>query len=120
MKNNAIHFLKTWALVILLVTVFLASPFSFCKDDLDKGHSLRFDKKASISQQNTHMPSQDNADSGDPCARGFCHLGHCSSLLVSTVANFCIKISSIVNFGFLPTKPLDRCLEGPFQPPKFA
>jgi len=117
-KNNANYFLKTWALAILLITVFLAS--SFCKDDLGRDHSLRFDKKVSISQQITHMPSQDNVDSGDPCLGGFCHVGHCSSLLVPTVAHFYIKIRSIVVFDFFPTKPLDRCLEGPFQPPKFV
>lgn len=120
MKNNANHFLKIWALAIILVTVLLAGSFSFCRDDLGIDHSMRFDKKVSISQQNTHMPSQGNVDSGDPCLGGFCHLGHCSSLLVPTVAHFYIKISSIIGFGFLPAKPLDRCLEGPFQPPKFA
>lgn len=119
-KKNMNYFLLPLALVFLLVTVIVVSSFSFCHDDLGPKYSLSFEKNYSVSLQETHSDFQGNAKTTDSCSGGFCHLGHCSSVVVPYVSHFYVKIESSICFVILTIKPADRFLEGPFHPPKFA
>ncbi|WP_142697306.1 hypothetical protein [Bdellovibrio sp. NC01] len=54
----------------------------------------------------------------DPCADGFCHLGHCAKLVLIDV-KFAAPLSFMTSsFKEYSQLPVDLVLEGPFQPPR--
>ncbi len=56
----------------------------------------------------------------DPCVDGFCHIGHCSHLLVPETVVKTFQMSFPQVFFSRMSWPNQVHIDGPFQPPRFV
>lgn len=102
------------ALVFCLLTVLVGSSILFHTEHLRNSDQ----NSASSAQIENDSTPCSSADSTDPCANGFCHLGHCAKLVlpVTVLFFFEVKLHDPIDSEIL--LPLERVPEGPFQPPR--
>lgn len=102
------------ALVFCLLTVLVGSTIVIHTDDLRNSDQV----SASFSQIHNDKTPCSSEDGGDPCANGFCHLGHCAKLVFPATVLFSFEIKLHDPIDSEIRRALERVLDGPFQPPR--
>ena len=111
------RFFIFWILILSLGTVLVGSYFSFHVDNAATGsHLTQCDVvkfHADVSQA-----EDGHGDHDDSCAQGFCHLGHCASVVVPSWIVLTFASEQDISYIRFEQSIVSRFLEGPFQPPK--
>lgn len=116
--RNRIHSIFMSILILPLFFVLIGNSLSFHSDlAADSGVNT----SSSIGSDNQFHAAEDSHCEHkdlDPCADGFCHLGHCAKLVLIDV-----KLSAPLSFVASSFKEYSQSaselfLEGPFQPPR--
>lgn len=102
------------ALVFCLLAVLVGSSVFFHAEDLRNSDQV----SVSISQIHNDRAPCNSQDGSDPCANGFCHLGHCAKLVFPATVLFSYEIKVHDPIDSEIQTALERVLEGPFQPPR--
>jgi len=102
------------ALVFCLLAVLVGSSVFFHADDLRNSDQV----SASFNQIHNDKTPCSSEDASDPCANGFCHLGHCAKLVFPATVLFSFEIKLHEPIDSETQSALERVLEGPFQPPR--
>lgn len=85
-------------------------------------HSLPVKQKNISTQAKCEIRnnSVDTEHDEDPCSQGFCHLGHCATLVISARVFETTAIDFISPFYVKAQRAHERILDGPFQPPRIV
>lgn len=117
--KNKIRSLFFGILIFSLLTVMVGGFLSFHLD-----HSLSEGQKYTTGQLNCEIHGSNGVnqdqDDADPCMQGFCHLGHCATLVISVRVFQTVTIDFEIPFYSKVQRAHERILDGPFQPPRFA
>lgn len=103
-------------LVFSLLLVAVGNFLSFHSDFFLANHQSTVQSQTQVSSPDINSDHQDN----DPCAHGFCHLGHCAKLVFAVASIPKVQIQSQIRFYFKASSVLDLVLDTPYQPPKYA
>lgn len=95
-----------WIVLFSLVTVLLENGISYHVEN------------ESVAEIYGVLTQDSHKDHADPCADGFCHLGHCSSVAFVKIADISFIFDLAVHYYNVDQTLLERSLEGPFQPPR--
>lgn len=95
----------------------VGSYFSFHVDNITTGtHLTRCD--IAEFHVDLNQSGDDHGDQDDPCAAGFCHLGHCGSVVAPSWLIFTFDREQHIVYIRFEQSMVSRFLESPFQPPK--
>lgn len=106
-----------FTIIFSLTAVLLGNSLSFHLEDFSV--HTKISSPAPIASLEVQNQASDEKDV-DPCLFGFCHLGHCAVLLIPSMPQ--VNVTTLVSAAhfFQKFNRVDRSLDVPYQPPRFA